>query len=110
MHDIADLKHTFANRTKTDHVRPDIKRRENVVAFPGDSAGSFKPPLLDPRHGSEIKRASAISAEWSQRVGGYVHLPMLMRESGLEPATMLDCVHLPHDALDDEDSWVPYAP
>src|SRR3954471_21608813 len=108
MHDIGDIEHTFANRT-TDHFRSDVKRRESVVAFPGDSAASCNPPVFDPPRGHQIRRASALSAAWAQRVGGYAHLPMLIRELGLESATMLDRVGLPRAALDDEDDWVPYA-
>src|SRR4051812_22103722 len=107
MHDIGDIGHTFANRSTHD-LRRDIKRPENV-AFPRATVASSSGPHYDPPRGREIKRAAAISAEWAQRVGGYANLPMLMRGFGLEPATMLDSVHLPQGALEDEDAWVPYA-
>lgn len=106
---MSDIQRRFANRTTFDFGSGDIQSLENVAAVLGENVEPCNATLFDPADGLPVRCASALSAEWGQRVGGYAHLPMLIREFGLEPATMLDSVRLPSDALDDEDGWVPYS-
>ena len=106
---MSDIQRRVANRTTFDFGAGDMQRLENVAAFLGENVEPCNAMLFDAAEGRQVSCASALSAEWGQRVGGYAHLPMLIREFGFEPATMLDSVRLPSGALDDEDGWVPYS-
>jgi len=97
------------DRTACDFEPGGIRGRENVLHFRGDPAASCNPSLWDRGPARQVERANAISAEWGQRVGGYAHLPMLIREFGLNAGSMLESSSLPADAFDDEDAWIPYA-
>src|SRR4051812_27145881 len=61
------------------------------------------------RAGPPRARASGSATEWTQRVGGYAGLPMLIRQLGADPDTLLASVGLASDAFDDENGRVPYA-
>ena len=45
---------------------------------------------------------------WSQRVGGLVETPALLREFGIDPAAVLAKVGLPAGALDHIDNRIPF--
>ena len=106
---MSDIQRRFANRTTFDFGLGDMQRLENVAAVLGENVAPCNATVFDPADGRQIGCASAPSAEWGQRVGGYALLPMLIREFGFEATMMLDSVRLPRGALDDEDGWVPYA-
>ncbi len=46
---------------------------------------------------------------WTQRAGGLVAVPRLLREHGVSAADLLDAAGLPPDALDHADNRLPYA-
>ena len=106
---MSDNQRMLANRTTFNFGSRDIQRLENVASVIGGNVEPCNATLFDPEDGRQVSCASDLSAEWGQRVGGYAHLPMLIREFGFEPATLLDSVRLPGGALDDEDGWVPYS-
>jgi len=106
---MSDIERRFANRTTFDLRPSDIQGLGNVAAVLGENFAPSNATLFDPADDPQIWCGIAPSAEWGQRVGGYAHLPVLVREFGFEFAAMLDSVGLPRGALDDEDGWVPYA-
>ena len=106
---MSDLPSTFADQTQLGVRRADIPRLGSTADRFSYRLAASTGPLPDAPGGDQIARASAASAEWAQRVGGYTRLPLLIHELGLEPATILDSVGLSKDALDQEGNWIPYA-
>jgi len=51
---------------------------------------------------------AALTQAWTQRVGGHVALPLLLRELGVDPAAILAEAGLAGDALCDAEARVPY--
>src|SRR5205814_8342850 len=57
----------------------------------------------------QAKRLGTKAAEaWTQRVGGYAKLEMLLRQLGAETGTILVDAGLADDALDQAESRIPY--
>lgn len=51
---------------------------------------------------------AAAASAWTQRVGGYRALPMLIRQLGVDPSIALATADLAGDALDDAEARIPY--
>src|SRR3954451_13752748 len=69
-----------------------------------------KQPQIRPDCAAQAKRRSDAPAHvWTQRVGAYTELSILIRQLGAEPGAMLASAGLESDALDQAEGRIPYA-